>query len=107
MQIDHRGGKYLMRCRYTEIIEREKSKSDFLNERLSLRVFNDLEEIVYSIKSLLDTDEVEIVNEWKEDLISTVFVTVDNDKYKIRFCRCKDREDRTVLATLDVICLKG
>lgn len=96
-----------MNCDYTTIRERERSKTAFLDEKLSLRIFDSLEDLISSIKSFLDASTVTVDNEWNKDSLRTMFVSVDKDTYKIRFYRCKDQRDRTVLMIVDVKCLKG
>lgn len=96
-----------MKCDYFSIREIERSKSEFLNSLVSLRAFDSLEEMVTLLRSEFKTDLVKIDNEWQEDLISTTFVSVNNDSYKIRFCRCKDQRDKQIVTILDARCLKG
>lgn len=96
-----------MICDYMNVREREKSKSEIISKRLSMRLFDDLEELVSYISPILKTFDIEIKNEWNERKMSTIFLNANDDVYKIRFYRCKDLDDNLKVMVLDAICLKG
>lgn len=96
-----------MLCDYMNVREREKSKSEIISKRLSMRLFDDLEELVSYISPILKTIDIEIKNEWNERKMSTIFLNANDDVYKIRFYRCKDLEDNLKVMVLDAICVKG
>lgn len=94
-------------CDYMTVREREQDKSEILSKEISLRLFDDLEELVSSVSLILKTIDVEINNEWNEKDMSTIFLSVKDDVYKIRFYRCKDLDDCSKVMILDVRCVKG